>query len=361
MKTNTNLEFDILLLGDGPLKADFELLGKTMVLSDITRQHTYPVRIKKKLLSINQQQLDKRAVSQLAKQKYDLVYGNTIASLPLLSLFKKRHAVKTLCCIHELSYVLNYFFSKAYLHENLGLTDSIIAVSKAVKENLVNEFNVPAEKINLHYEFIAIEDAGVKSNNCGKAALDITEEAFVIGMGGTPEWRKGTDLVIPLALKLTEQYPELKFKIIWLGAGDNHPFVKQLLYDARKCGIENRLVFLESTPEPLPFIKLFDVFVLLSREDPFPLIVLEAAFLKKPVIAFENSGGIPELLKQGAGLAAPYLNISKMATLIYTLSQDAELIAKTGNKANQLVVDHYNTNVVAPGIYAEINKLIESV
>jgi glycosyltransferase involved in cell wall biosynthesis len=360
LKRNTTLQIEILLLSDGAVRPEFEKIGKTFLLSDITGQHNYPNRVKRKLLRITLEKQYKKVVNRLSKRGYDLVYGNTIVSLPWLKLFKENFAVKTLCCVHELSYVLNYFFTNQYLEQNLKLTDAIIAVSNSVKENLINEFNIPAEKVYLHYEFIDSEEQQSISNDVSKAGLGIAKEEFVIGMGGTPEWRKGTDLVIPLALKLTEQYPDFKFKMIWLGAGEDNVFVEQLLYDARKLALNNRLVFLASKPNPLSFINLFDVFVLLSREDPFPLIVLEAAFLKKPVIAFENSGGIPELLKQGAGFLAPYLDVSKMADLIYALSQNQELINKTSKIANELVLAKYNANIVSPAIYGEINKLIES-
>jgi glycosyltransferase involved in cell wall biosynthesis len=359
LKKNTPLQFEILLLTDGPLKPDFEQLGRTFVLSDITRQHTYPNRIKKKLLGTTLSDQQKKAVDYFSKRGYDLIYGNTIVSLPWLKIFKEGHSTKTLCCVHELSYVLNNFFTREYLQESLTQTDTIIAVSKSVKENLINEFNVPAAKVNLNYEFIDTDSQLKSGNDVSKAGLNIAQEEFVIGMGGTPEWRKGTDLVIPLAIKLTEQYPDFKFKIVWLGGGEDNGFVKQLIYDACKCGINNHLIFLESKPNPLDFINLFDVFVLLSREDPFPLIVLEAAFLKKPVIAFENSGGIPELIAQGAGLLAPYLDLVKMAGLIHVLSQDTALIEKIGKKANELVLVQYNSNIVPPEIYHEINKLIE--
>ncbi|MDP9077352.1 MAG: glycosyltransferase family 4 protein [Bacteroidota bacterium] len=358
LKNNTTLQFEILLLNVGPLKEDFEQLGKTFLLGDLISQHSYPARIKKKLLGTTLNDQYRKAAVYLSKGKYNLVYGNTIVSLPWLKIFKEDHSLKTLCCIHELSYVLSYFFTREYLIENLGATDSVIAVSKAVKDTLLNKFNIPAKKVHLHYEFI---DAGSQAEvgAISKDDLNITAGEFIIGMGGTPEWRKGTDLVIPLAIKLTEQYPDFKFKIVWLGGGKENAFVKQLMYDAHKSGIGNKLLFLDSQPNPLDFIDLFDVFVLLSREDPFPLIVLEAAYLNKPIIAFENSGGIPELIAQGAGFIAPYLNIDVLSDLIYKLSSDREFAALIGKKARELALDNYTSDIVSPGIYGEITKVME--
>ena len=357
IKKNTALQFEILLLADGQLRSDFEAIAETFVLSKLTRQHTYQSRIKQKLRKTTLNDVYKKAAATLAKNKYSLVYGNTIVSLPWLTIFKENHAVKTLCCIHELSYATGYFFTNLYIEENLRLTDGVIAVSGAVKTHLMAAFNVPAEKISLHYEFIDTEVMPV-FNDGSLADLGTTEGQFIIGTGGAPSWRKGTDLVIPLVLKLTELFPNFDFKIAWLGADTGDEWAKILTYDALKCGVDNKLLFISNKPDPLNYLNLFDVFVLLSREDPFPLIVLEAAFLKKPVIAFENSGGIPEFVTQGAGLLAPYLNVTNLAELVYQLSKDNGAAKKMGFKGNELVIDKYSTTVVAQAIYQQINKLI---
>lgn len=357
IKKNTNLQFEILLLTGGKLKPDFELVAKTFLLSDLTGQHTYRHRVKKKLLKITADDQHKKAADYLSKRGYDLVYGNTIVSVPWLKLFKENHSIKTICCVHELSYVINYFYSNEYLQENLNLVDCVIAVSNAVKENFMNSYNLPDGKVKLHYEFIDTDNGRI-FNNLKKDDLGVDAEEFVIGMGGNPEWRKGADLLIPLALKLKELHPDFKFRIVWLGAGIENEFVKQLLYDARKCKIDDRLVFIESHPNPLDFINIFDVFVLLSREDPFPLIALEAAFLKKPVIAFENSGGMPELIRQGAGFLAPYLDTVQVANEVYKLSKNAALKNQIGDKASELVISTFSSAVVSPNIYGLIKNLI---
>lgn len=356
LKKNTALAFEILLLSDGPLKPDFEKLGKTFVLGDLIIQPTLTGRVKKKLMGITLDHQYKKTASYFSKRGYDLIYGNTVVSLPWLKIFKQDHSLKTLCCIHELSYALNYFFADEYLEENLNGVDSIIAVSEAVRDNLVNTLNIPTEKVQLHYEFIDTDKLPETADSF-KENLNIMPGEFVIGTGGAPSWRKGTDLLIPLTQRLTELYPDLKFRVIWLGANEKDDYVKQLIYDAQKCGIDSRIIFLENKPNPLDYINLFDVFVLLSREDPFPLIALEAAWLKKPLIAFENSGGIPELITQGAGLLAPYLNITQLAGLIGKLRGDNELSGKLASKGHELVVSKYSSDVVSPGIYKLIEKL----
>lgn len=359
LKKNTDLQPEILLINDGPLKSEFESLGKTFILNNITRQHTYFGRIKNRLLGITTERIYKKAADHLYKRDYKMVYGNTVLSLPWLNIFKEHYHLKTICCIHELTYSLNCCFSNEYLLKNLPLVDCIIAVSKAVKQNLISSYNLPEEKIRLHYEFIDTEYKIEFEKALLTAELSIADNEFIIGAGGTPEWRKGTDLIIPLAQNLIKNHPDFKFKIIWLGADTEDQFVKQIVFDAVKCGINDRFLFLKSKPDPLNYINIFDVFILLSREDPFPLIALEAALLKKPLVAFDQSGGIPELIVQGAGLLASYLNITHAADCIYQLSQDQQLKNNFGNRASELVITKYNTDIVSPDIYKLLLELVQ--
>jgi hypothetical protein len=60
-----------------------------------------------------------------------------------------------------------------------------------------------------------------------------------------------------------------------------------------------------------------DAFVLTSREDPFPSVVLEALYAGLPTIAFEDSGGIPELLRvHPLGHIVPFADTVAMAAAL---------------------------------------------
>lgn len=354
LKKNTALQLDILLLNDGPLKPEFKAIGKTYVVQEIADRYSYPNRIKKKLFNSPVDPVEK-VTAKLAANGYDVVYGNTALSLPWLGTFKTAHHTKTICCIHELSYALNHCFSYDYLSQNLPPIDQIIAVSGAVKENLLNTYGLKDEQVALQYEFI--DTAATVNDKASPLTAD--NKTFIIGSGGTPEWRKGADLMVPLAQKLMVQYPDLDFKIAWLGADDENNYGKMIRFDAQKCGVSDKLLFIPPSNNPLDAIKQFDVFVVFSREDPFPLIALEAAFLSKPLIAFENSGGIPELVEQGAGLLASYLDIDALSRHIHQLYTDEQLKHQFGSRGRELILSKYNTDVIAPNIYKLISGLAE--
>ncbi len=88
----------------------------------------------------------------------------------------------------------------------------------------------------------------------------------------------------------------------------------------------------------------FDVFLLSSREDPYPLVVLEAALLQKPIICFESAGGAPELVESDAGMVVGYLDVVAASEAIITLVKDPVLRKQKGLNASQKVLSRHDTN-----------------
>ena len=77
-----------------------------------------------------------------------------------------------------------------------------------------------------------------------------------------------------------------------------------------------------------------DAFLLTSREDSGPMVMLEAAAFRIPILCFDESGGAPEFVAHDAGIAVPYLDIRQMADALLDLEQSPDLRRRFGNAAN---------------------------
>ena len=108
---------------------------------------------------------------------------------------------------------------------------------------------------------------------------------------------------------------------------------------------------------PQDYFCAADVFAMVSREDPFPLVCLEAAALGKPILCFRDAGGMPEFVEDDAGFCVPFLDVEAMAEAIKRFQTDGGLLADRGLAARAKVIARHDLNISAARI-AEIIKRV---
>jgi glycosyltransferase involved in cell wall biosynthesis len=145
---------------------------------------------------------------------------------------------------------------------------------------------------------------------------------LLIGVGYA-DMRKGFDLFLQLWREL--QCAEPAMHLAWAGNIDREiaSYMAPDIQAAEASGTFHLLGFRRDLDACL---SAADVFVLTSREDPFPSSVLEAMSAGLPTVAFAGSGGIPEMLAEhGAGRVVPRGDVAAMAEAATALcSLDAE-------------------------------------
>ena len=171
----------------------------------------------------------------------------------------------------------------------------------------------------------------------------------MVGACGMISWRKGTDLFVQLARRVLAATAK-PVMFVWLGGPLDQGEYQNLRYDARVMGIDDRLVFPGAVDSPLPYFNQFDVFVLPSREDPFPLVMMEAASLGKPLVCFAHAGSAPELVESDAGMVVPYMDLDAMAAAVLKLMDDPELRATLGEGARRKILERHDLAVGAEHI-----------
>ncbi|HEX8333285.1 MAG TPA: glycosyltransferase family 4 protein [Segetibacter sp.] len=355
-KKNTEISFHVLILEDGPLKQDFEKFAITFVVPFV-----YNYSLKNKIRRRLHPELSydykiSEIVNKLSKNNYSIVFGNTIVTLPCILKFQKLGNAKIICAMHELTHVIEHYFKKDYVLTELQKIDLILAGSNAVKENLLTEFNLPNDKIKVIHAFIETKIDINKSSKQLREELGIKPSELIIGGMGSVGLRKGMDLVVPLAVELKNKHPEVPYKLLWVGGLASNQYFKIFTQDAKKCNVAEQVVFIENTEFPNDYLNLFDVFVLFSREDPFPLVLLTAAYMEKALIAFEKSGGANELINDTSGFLASYLDVSDVAKIISNIYHNPNIVKEKGKVAKQRVINEFTDDIIP----VEITKVLNS-
>jgi len=100
-----------------------------------------------------------------------------------------------------------------------------------------------------------------------------------------------------------------------------------------------------------------DIFALTSREDPFPLVMLEAAAIKLPMVCFAQSGGGPEFAEIGGGLVVPYLDVPAFAGCLAELAGDVARRRAIGASAAR-AVEQFTIDRQAPKLRAVMEAVM---
>ena len=324
----------ILLASGGELEREFRKLGTTIVLG-------------------NRNELDPLVLKELQQRDIRLVYANTITN-GTLQVRLKALGCPIVCHVHELAYSIENFFGAHNLQQILASTDFFLAGSKAVAGYL--EKLVPRERVALAYPFIDMQ-ANLQAAAHAQPPLDLPPGTVVVGACGTIVWRKGTDLFVQLARRVIAATGK-PVVFVWLGGPLDQVEYHNLHHDAQVLGIAERLVFPGPVSAHLQYFMQFDIFVLPSREDPFPLVMLDAASLGKPLVCFENSGGAREFVETDAGFVVPYLDVDAMAAAVLRLVESPELRTTLGEGARRKVLERHDLAVGSEPIARIIRGLL---
>jgi len=359
-----NYIIDVLLIRGGELYEEFAKVSNHIIVAHYHLQSfSFLKRNLKRVESIvfkrqpeTQQDKINKITSGLLPNKYDLVYGNTLESLAWTLPFYKNN-IPTIVAIHELSFGVESTYPKEFVLENLPNITKIIAGSQAVADNLIAKYNAQPEKVVAIHSFVDTVLTITKDKETVKHELNIQQNEFVIGIASSQELRKGTDM-IPLLVQKIKQKTDLPFKFINLGGNSKSPSVRCAKLDAEKLEVENDIIFVDHNKTPNDYINTYDIFLLMSREDPFPLVMLTAAKLKKTIIAFEKSGGAVEFLEDRHGVLVPYLDLDAMASEVVKLMQDPALRNSYGENIHKRLETEYSDKKLSGKIFTLIDELV---
>lgn len=346
-----------LLLGEGgPLLSDYEQLA-TVTIWPRQREYVVGPTADKVLGKLGLWQ--KRADQQQQRQRealhnalhidtVDLVLVNTVTSSTYFRQLSLRPNVPVLAFVHELTMSVNLYANPDDLRYLLERATRVLTVSKATARYYETTWQVAPDRITLftHIDLPAIQhalDAAGRRTGLLPGLDDLPANALIVGSCGNAEWRKGTDLFVSLARILAnltgEQNQPVYFVWVGLPPGQLH---NDLTLDVAKAGLTDRVRFVAPTPDVLRYMARFDIFLLCSREDPYPLVMLEAGLSGVPVVCFEGAGGAAELVETDGGAVVPYLDLLAMAKAIQRLADDADLRRKQGETLRQKIQQRHN-------------------
>ncbi len=194
--------------------------------------------------------------------------------------------------------------------------DQIVCQSLDMRDDLAANFSIPVSKLTVINNPVDIERIRKFAEHpadfpFGDDPAPTGQKAIHLVTAGRLSGEKGLDILIEaVALSALR-----RLKVTVLGEGPLRASLEELVH----CkGLEHQIRFIGFQRNPYAFMARADAFVLCSRHDAFPNVVLEALACGTPVIATPTPGGIREIALATGGV--------QMASAVTAEALSAELL-----------------------------------
>ena len=228
---------------------------------------------------------------------------------------------------------------KIFLEKKISkFTDAYISVSEIVSQKYL-EYGIGKKA-----KYFTVR-SGMELNKFTNARKDmdirqkwhefgINGEDFVIGNVGRLVLSKGHNFLFQAIKRILEIRKNQPVKLLIIGEGKDK---EKLIKYAKELNLEKNVIFTGYREDVEKLMALMDIFVLTSLREGLPRVLVQAAAVGMPSIAF-NIDGIPEIIKDNYnGFLVIPRNVEELTTKIIKYMDNKELILLHGQKGREFV------------------------
>ncbi len=237
--------------------------------------------------------------------KADLWYLNTIV-LPEAADMAVSLGVPFVSHFHEMPLSFIYV-REAEFETIIKKSARIIGCSQATCDGITRS---GGDRVSLLYSFIdpSLVRPDFSNSIRIRKELNILPGDFVWIMSGTTSERKGFDFFPEIA----EGLDDAAVHLIWVGGRLSNGYVYAVEERLRRSGSRTKVHLSgEQTKAYADYLNAADGFLLTSRQDPFPLVMIESGILGKPIVSFP-SGGVSEFVTPRTGYVTSDFNVGQL-------------------------------------------------
>lgn len=296
--------------------------------------------------------------------KFDILHGHDWHVVNALANIKHHKGYEFAWTCHSTefgrngnSYSDSWFSARIRHREWLGgyLSNQVITVSNAMKYEIMREYQIPEEKINVAYNgvnphrFKDKVDPGKVKERYGLSPLEP-----VILFVGRMSHQKGPDLLLEAIPNVLAERSDARF--IFAGCGDG--MIDHLHGRSRWLGVHDKTRILGhvTDEEKLELFGACDMVCVPSRNEPFGIVVLEAWACGKPVVA-TDVGGPGEFIHNFVTGVKVYQTPESISWGIKYLLQNPNEIKFIGKNAKKAVKD-FDWDKIANEVLGVYEKVV---
>ena len=215
-------------------------------------------------------------------------------------------------------FLMRYCYPKA---------ERIIAISQGIKKDLVENFNLPGEKIEVIYNPVDIAEIETLSADEISHPWFNDELPIIISIGRLTK-QKGHSWLIKVFSIVRQSLP---CRLVIIGTGEEE---ENLVNMVNALGLKNDVEFLGFQRNPFKYMARSSLFISASRYEGFGNVLVEAMALGLPVISTDCPSGPAEIIEHGKnGILVPTEDEGRLERTILNLLTNDELRRKLSGEA----------------------------
>jgi len=242
------------------------------------------------------------------KLKPDFWYINTTALYTTAQLAVK-HNIPFIVHVHETMW-LNDFIPTSHFKPMMEQANLLIACSEKVKK-IASVFNTNTKLLHSCFDASPMPNGThIDFKTALRKKLNIPDGAWLWGVVGRAEYNKGVDHLPALFEHVAN--PD-KHYVLWIGRVPDKGIHYYVCKNMASMGRSHQIIFTGSLAKDYyNNLASCEGLLVLSREDSFPVSMLEAGYLKKPILGF-RSGGITEFVTSETGALVAQNDVRALA------------------------------------------------
>ena len=285
-----------------------------------------------------------KLIKLLKKNRYDIVHTHTTKAGVLGRIASYITGVPII--IHGLhgstfqafnSGLLNWLL---FLFERLTgrFTDAYISVSNVLSEKYVEKGIGKKENYYTVHSGMELETfynvRGKDNYRKKQRELGINSKHFVIGNVARLETRKGHKFLLDALKKIIEDRKGYHLKLLIIGEGQDR---ESLVSYVKKLDLQDKVIFTGYRKNIEELMALMDIFVLTSLREGLPRVLVQAAAVGIPSVAF-NVDGVSEIIKDNYnGFLVRPRDVGQLTNRIIKYVDNKELIELHGKNGRNFV------------------------
>jgi glycosyltransferase involved in cell wall biosynthesis len=282
--------------------------------------------------------------------KLDSIICNSVETYPVLEAASELK-IPIISLLHEFS---EYTRPRGKITNTIIHSDKVIVPARIIAESAFKEMSDYFGIKNKTNNIVVLPQGKLpfipESNGTNftvdelrkKFNIDEKQHKVVVGAGYV-QTRKGVDLFIDAAFKIKQDSP-VDCKFIWVGGGFEPEYdigcSVWLQSQLDEFGLTDDFFFLSHQKSLDDIFALADAYLLTSRLDPFPNVMIDALQADLPVVCFDRTTGCAEFLLENKSVSAvvPFLDTAMMAEKTIAFLVDNKSKNNTHKNINSALV-----------------------